>query len=488
MANDDAGAYIQIPLYPDRDPLDASIIKCAGLHDLPRGGTFTPGPNVALFMKHVFNVALKKMEGLVSAGSCADPSTLTSDASPEEDGDASTDLVAQLQSQVDLLTSRLLEKDSKLEMVQAVNTRLTNIISNERLMLLTDQLHEKELELEKAKSRIVELDANKQKKGKQAERDTRKLIQDNTNYFVDDSSSAGKKGDLTVWVGEDGHFISLENKMQAENKAEHIRASQEVVRNLHGRHGDMYLGHIYLSMMQTRIPNRGSLFIETNTQVDNVACIPPPILYIGFENLQSSPEEQQIFIKALEMFVTYCRALQTIREGNTTQKSRYLELANLVNAHTRRMAAAIIALNRSIEAIKSLEESIQETQQILHEEFQGLAKIILAQYGTGGRTGVTASKYNNKRFTDTILNQADALSSRPTWLDTRTQSDSPYASLSLDVLAEAAAVSEASGTCVPELAAAVAQIEEPSAAAAVPKRKRTTQPRKARAATKQADP
>lgn len=85
------------------------------------------------------------------------------------------------------------------------------------------------------------------------------------SYTVIDRSTMGKSdGDLHVYLGNehDAPMVSIECKYSSNVTSKMVQTSIGHARGLKASHGDRYLGHVFVSMQTTNIPDKNAMHFE----------------------------------------------------------------------------------------------------------------------------------------------------------------------------------------------------------------------------------
>lgn len=324
--------------------------------------------------------------------------------------------------------TQLLQK-AKLDLEQA-NLLKDGVIKT----LHNDQVAALRLEIDVMNRRLKDMESEKQDirvayenlqtkfqtsnamQGAESELATFNLLANKTTYRIEKSNTRFAEGDMHIHLKDSldpglSSFVSLENKKQKYNRSEHCDSSLEVVKNLYNKYPDRYLGHIFLSTTARNVNSKGNFLIEVCSEISDPTRVPPPIMWIGFDNLHKTPHDQEVFKYAVDMFMTYCMTIRSINANRSSQDNKILELHNIVNSHTRAIAKSIIIFNNTQALLSQTQASLTEGRAAIHEQFQSLCDIILTQAGTGASFNGSQKK---KLFSDLEMNKAYDISNQLT--------------------------------------------------------------------------
>jgi hypothetical protein len=150
--------------------------------------------------------------------------------------------------------------------------------------VLTAQVEERSRELEKVQGALALMQRQANARGIYGETMIEGIL---AAYFtgaeiVNVGLNGKSEGDLHVRVDAEGHLVSVECKCSKRLGVAHVNKTVEHARNLKRKHGDKYLGHLFVSLEYPNIPDKGCMHVEYD-------AVPGATLaWVGLEQLQGN--------------------------------------------------------------------------------------------------------------------------------------------------------------------------------------------------------
>jgi hypothetical protein len=139
------------------------------------------------------------------------------------------------------------------------------------------------------------------------------------------------EGDFHVRVNGEGHFISVEVKNAKGVEPVHVAKSIGHARRLHDRNADLHLGHLFVSLAQRNIPDKGHL----NVDHDSVPGI--TTVWLGLENAEGNEELIALAFEMTRQSATLNRRLRAATASDETQASAHAALLGRMQERVARM-------------------------------------------------------------------------------------------------------------------------------------------------------
>lgn len=149
-----------------------------------------------------------------------------------------------------------------------------------------NQSEEKSRELESLRSTLALMQKQANARGTYGENMIERLIGSKYTFaeVINMGCSGDHDSDIHVRMTAEGHFISIESKCRKQLRSSNVSKSVSDAKNLKLKHGEKYIGHLFVSLEFPNIPDKGSMHIEYDV-VDGAT-----IAWVGLSQLEGNED------------------------------------------------------------------------------------------------------------------------------------------------------------------------------------------------------